>query len=312
MGWPPSGLATRYDMTGLEMRNLHLRSADWGKTWKKVSADAFETNMNGVFGEAEIGLPDGTILRGLWGQYLPYNREMRPTGYVQRSRDGSLTWEKPRLLLDPGKYKTYPKRIRRLRDGRLIVTGGVSVISNQKDGDVPEPFADIEPMLLVSSDQGRSWKGPIAVVPPESPGEWTEEWDAAELANGDLLGSFRRAPPGNPHGGHIRWQGVLVKSGASWVPGRLGPAPFPHSGHPELLATREGPVLYIAQSGICWSIDAGASWHSLGIAATGYYPRAVQAENGLIVVIGHIGGDDAYGAVDQSIVMDSFRLAKRK
>ena len=28
----------------------------------------------------------------------------------------------------------------------------------------------------------------------------------------------------------------------------VGPAPFPHSGHPELLATREGPILHLADT----------------------------------------------------------------
>ena len=39
-----------------------------------------------------------------------------------------------------------------------------------------------------------------------------------------------------------------------------------------------------------------------------YYPRSVQAADGRIFVFGHVGGDNAYGKVDQSIVMDSFRL----
>ena len=30
-----------------------------------------------------------------------------------------------------------------------------------------------------------------------------------------------------------------------------------------------------------------------------------------LAVFGHVGGDDAYGKVDQSIVMDSFRLVKK-
>lgn len=29
------------------------------------------------------------------------------------------------------------------------------------------------------------------------------------------------------------------------------------------------------------------------------------------MIFGHVGGDDAYGAVDQSVVMDSFRLEKK-
>src|SRR4051794_4842107 len=37
LNWPPAGLPD-YDMTGLELRNVHLRSSDAGKTWKQVSA----------------------------------------------------------------------------------------------------------------------------------------------------------------------------------------------------------------------------------------------------------------------------------
>ena len=42
-----------------------------------------------------------------------------------------------------------------------------------------------------------------------------------------------------------------------------------------------------------------------------YYPRGVQTTDGRIFVFGHVGGDDAYGAVDQSVVADSFRLEKK-
>ena len=59
-------------MTGLDLRNVHLRSTDAGKTWKQVSADAFKSCMNGVSGEAETALADGTVIRGVFGFYLPY------------------------------------------------------------------------------------------------------------------------------------------------------------------------------------------------------------------------------------------------
>src|SRR5713101_8036699 len=39
--WPPPG-APGYDMTGLDMSNVHLRSKDQGKTWRQVSADPFK------------------------------------------------------------------------------------------------------------------------------------------------------------------------------------------------------------------------------------------------------------------------------
>ena len=305
--WPPPG-HPGYDMTGLDLRNVHLRSTDAGKTWKQISADAFKSCMNGITGEAQTALADGTIVRGVWGYYLPYNPELPRTGYLERSTDGSKTWGMPEVLLDPEKYSAWPKRLRVLRDGRLIAIGGVArVPANSRTR--AEYNGLFEPLLMVSSDQGKSWKGPIAVVPAEYRARWGgEEFDAAELPNGDLLCVFRRADP-EKGGREARWQGVLKKSGDTWLPGEVGPAPFPHSGHPDVLATREGAILHVATNGIHWSSNAGHTWHKLDVPGTAYYPRAVQAADGRIFVFGHVGGDNAYGSVDQSIVMDSFRLA---
>ena len=184
--WPPTG-RPGYDMTGLDMRNVHLRSTDAGKTWKKVSADAFKSCMNGITGEAQTALPDGTIIRGVWGYYLPYNPELPKTGYLERSTDGSKTWGKPQVLLDPAKYSAWPKRIRVLRDGRLIAIGGVAhVPANSRTR--AEYNGLFEPLLMVSDDNGKTWTGPIRVVPAAYRDTWGgEEFDAAELANGDLL-----------------------------------------------------------------------------------------------------------------------------
>jgi len=140
--WPPAG-HPGYDMTGLEMSNVYLRSTDTGKTWKQVSADAFKTCMNGVTNEALTALADGSVLRGVFGFYLPYNPD-------------------------------------------------------------------------------------------------------------------------------------------------------------------------VATSGIHSTSDAGQTWHPLDVPGTAYYPRSVQTKDGRIFVFGHVGGDDAYGKVDQSIVMDSFRLKTKK
>jgi hypothetical protein len=310
LAWPPEG-QPGYDMTGLDLRNVHLTSTDAGKTWKQVSADAFKSCMNGVTGEAETALADGTIVRGVWGQYLPYNPELPKTGYLERSADGSKTWGKPEVLLDPKEYSAWPKRIRVLGDGRLIVIGGVAHVP--ADSRTRAEYSGLfEPLLMVSGDQGKTWKGPIPVVPAEHRANWGgEELDAAELPGGDLLCVFRRADP-DKGGRETRWQGVLKKSGDTWTPGEVGPAPFPHSGHPELLATREGPILHVATSGIHWTCDAAKTWHQLDVPGTAYYARAVQAADGRILVFGHVGGDDAYGKADQSIVMDSFRLVKKE
>ena len=310
LSWPPKG-RPGYDMTGLDLKNVHLRSTDSGKTWRQVSADSFESCMNGITGEAETALPDGTVLRGVWGYYLPYDPAAPKTGYLERSTDGTLTWGKAEVLLDPGKYSAWPKRVRVLRDGRLIVLGGVAPVpANSRTR--AEYNGLFEPLLLVSGDRGRTWQGPIPVVPADQRSNWGgEEFDAAELPNGDLLCSFRRTDPTN-RSREVRWQGVLKKSGDTWIADKAVPAPFPHSGHPELLATREGPILHVATSGIHWTNDAGKNWSRLDVPGSNYYPRSVQTADGRIFVFAHVGGDNAYGKVDQSITMDSFRLVKRQ
>ena len=61
--WPPVR-EPGYDMTGLDLRNVHLRSHDAGKTWQPVSADGFKSCMNGVTNEAATALAVGTVGRG--------------------------------------------------------------------------------------------------------------------------------------------------------------------------------------------------------------------------------------------------------
>lgn len=304
--WPPPGMPG-YDMTGLDLRNVHLRSTDSGKTWQQVSADAFKSCMNAAM-EGETSLADGTILRGVCGWYLPYNPELPQTGYIERSTDGSKTWSKPDVFLDPAKYTVWPKRIHRLHDGRIIVVGGIAYVPAFSK--TRAEYNDMwEPLLIVSKDNGKTWSGPIQVVPTKYRGIWGgEECDAAELPNGDLLFVFRRMVPELKK--EARWQGILKKSGDSWNVGEVGPSIFPHSGHPELLVTREGPILHVATSGISYTTDAGKNWHKLDIPGSLYYPRAIQTQDGQIYVFSHAGWDDPYGKTDQSIVMDKFRLKK--
>lgn len=291
-----------YDMTGLDLRNVHLRSSDQGKTWRKVSDDAFKSPMNGVSGEAEVALPDGTVIRGVFGYYLPYNSELPRTGFFQRSTDGTKTWQKPEVPLDPAKYTMWPRRLRVLKDGRLLAIVGVARVPANSLTRV-EYNQILEPLMLVSTNGGKSWSAPIEVVAPEQRKHWGgEEFDAAELPSGDLLCVFRKGAE------RVRWQNVMKKEGASWAFGTAAPSVLPHSGQPELLATREGPILHLATTGIHATTDAGKTWKKLAVPGTAYYPRSIQAKDGRIFAIGHAGGDDAYGKVDQSIVMDSFKL----
>lgn len=213
-------------MTELDLKNVYLRSSDHGKTWKHVSADGFKSCMNGVVLEVQTALRDGTMVRGVWGYHLPYDEDLPKTGYLQRSTDGSKTWGKPEVLLDPQEHSARPKRIRQLRDGRLIVTGGVAKVpANSRTRE--EYNRLFEPLLLASADRGKTWTGPLAVVPAEHRAGWGgEEFDAAELPNEDVLCVFRRRDP-KQNNREVRWQGLLKTSGDTWVPGDVGPAPFP-------------------------------------------------------------------------------------
>lgn len=321
--WPPvlaageSAVAGEaYDMTGLDLANVHLRSRDAGDSWQWVASDRFCSCMNGVTGEGAVALPDGTLLRGVWGPYLPYD-PVPYNGYLQRSGDRGVTWGPAELICREPGWLFWPKRLRLLRDGRILAGGGLFRIHGTADTR-SDWGRDAAPALFVADPGGRRWSGPLAVVPSEQDHQalgLTEEFDWAELDNGDLLVVLRadRAP-----GGPCRLQTRLAVAGGGWRPTSVGPAPFPHSGHPELLVAPGGIVLHVATTGLSWTADGGNTWHPLAVddglpslrpqAATGYYPRSVALADGRLLVLGHVGGDDGYGMADQSIVSLRFRL----
>lgn len=157
--WPPPG-HPGYDMTGLDLHNVHLSSTGAGKTWQQVSADGFKSCMNGVTNEAQTALADGSILRGVFGFYLPYDPDLPQTGFLQRSSDATKTWSKPEVPIDAAKFSAWPRRLHVLRDGRIAL---LAVVAQASAGSQTraEFSAVVEPVLLISSDQGRTWKGPV-------------------------------------------------------------------------------------------------------------------------------------------------------
>lgn len=312
LDWPPARdgrPVDEYDMTGLRLQNVHLTSADGGRTWVATSADTFRSCMNGVTGEAELALHDGTLLRGMWGPYLPYDDVPR-TGYMERSADAGATWSGPEVLLDDPDRLFWPKRIRALADGRLLAGGGL--IHRRPDHDHRAAwFDDATLALFVADADGRAWRGPLQVVADGYAGPpLTEEFDWAELASGDLLLVIRAG------GGAHRLQTVLPRQGDGWRPGAVVASTLPHSGHPELLRTADGAVLHLATTGLSGTTDAGRTWVDLPLddgldrlPATPYYPRSVPLASGQVLVVGHVGGDDGYGLSDQAIVCLRFELA---
>jgi hypothetical protein len=309
----PDLVDPRRDFTGLNQCIVYLRSRDGGVTWNKVSEYPFRGPVDALL-TGSTGLRDGTILRTLFGEYIPYDADALGTGLLQRSTDGAKTWDKLACLLSPDKFTVYTAGIRQLRDGRVAILGGVSRVPAGRTWD--EYYEGMEPLLLVSDDNGKTWGPPIQVIPEKNRKGWScEECDAAELPNGDLFWVFRRNVPEDAdkplrQRRHTFWQGVTEKHGNTWAPKWVGPAPFPNLGLPSLVATRQGAILLVNAGQ--WTANAGKTWHPVkNMPARAYYPKGVQLSDGRILVFAHIGSDDPYGVVDQSIVMDSFRLKAR-
>lgn len=306
------------DMTGLKQYIVCLRSRDSGATWNKVGQYPFRSPVNALV-VGSTGLRDGTILRAVFGTYLPYDTDLPGTGVLQRSTDGAKSWGKGACLLAPEDFTAYPAGIHQLRDGRVALVGGVSRVPAGRTWS--EYYPSMEPLLLVSCDGGKTWGPPIQVIPEENRKGWScEECDAAELANGDLFWVFRRSVPEDAdkpltQRRHTYWQGVTEKHGDTWTPKWVGPSPFPNLGLPSLVAIRQGVILLINAGQ--WTANAGKTWHPIknypaGMSsARAYYPKGVQLADGRILVLAHIGSDDPYGVVDQSIIMDSLRLKAR-
>ncbi len=300
----------RRDMTGLDQQIIYLRSNDGGETWKRLGERPLLHNPVNVAASGTTCLGDGTLLRAFFGGYVYYD-DVPETGVVQRSTDTAKTWDRLRSVLAPEKFTFCPVGLRPLRDGRVALLGGVSAMSSDRPSS--EWYAVMAPRLLISADSGMTWGHPIHIIPKEYRKDWScEECDMAELPNGDLFWVFRRAMPEDAdkpafQRRHTYWQGVAEKRGNTWRPKGAGPSPFPNLGLPNLLAMREGAILLVNAGH--WTADAGKTWHPVkNIPDRPYYPKAVQLADGRILVFGHIGTDDPYGVVDQSIVMDSFRL----
>jgi hypothetical protein len=306
-------LDPKFDFWGLNLAAKYLRSTDGGRTWREFRSDVFKALYpHGYSAQATIGLKDGTIVRRVNGDDLRQDPSVPHTAYLQRLPPHASNWGPPQVLLDPTRYTYQISRLRYLRDGRLIATGNYWKVPAStpppKRANVPSSF-----LLMVSSDDGKTWKNGLT-IPPDLGYVPGNEWDTAELPNGDLLAMMRTLDSPS-HKVQVRKQGVLEKDGSGWVLTNVRKAPFPRSGHPELLATREGPILDIATTGVHYTSDGGKTWTSLPFSPklsyeSNYYPRAVQTDDGVIHVFSHVGGDDPYGQTDQSITMDTFRLVR--
>ncbi len=315
-----------------------FESADEGETWTRLPAINPTMTLQSKSGYYQYGkgsnrgtvvLQDGTMVRPVC---LP-DAEMtfETAGYVERSTDGGKTWGKKIYVLPVKDYQVLAMIVRQLRDGRLVLFAGCWSKTNGTPGQFRVPWGTRElgglvKMMFVSSDKGKTWCKPIVLM-PEDVGA-CEESDFCELPNGDLFWVHRvthfpdhetervKSPfavkmgttPPLSYWYQDRMQSIVHKKGKTFVAGECEPANIPHSGYPMVMYTQEGIVLHLATDGVNWTSDLGKTWTRIDMPGTPYYPRALQLKDGKFVVVGHIGSDDNYGTVDQSIVQQTFRL----
>jgi len=323
--WGLTSYPFERDFSHLDLRAVYLRSTDGGATWELFRSEPYQSlGPHGYSGQAVIGLRDGTILRRVNGYDNRGYSMAPPTAYLQRLAPGATEWSEPQVLMDPAQYTYQLSRIQRLSDGRLLATG------NYWEVPAGESYAQTPPaaqgwVLMVSSDEGLTWQRALTEPAAQEDRAPPNEWDTAELPNGDLLAMMRTYatyPDGRTNRSvQLRRQALLRTQGDGWAMEPPVPAPFEHSGHPELLATRQGVVLSIATHGppgsahaVHYTADAGATWKPLDFDPgrtykSAYYPISLQTEDDTVYVFSHRGADDGYRAgLDQAVIMDTFRL----
>ncbi|MBI3920252.1 MAG: exo-alpha-sialidase [Armatimonadetes bacterium] len=319
-----------------------LESADGGATWTRLPAINPTVVLERKSGYYQYGkgsnrglvvLPEGTMVRPVC---LPDAEMTQETaGYVERSTDGGKTWGKKIYVLPLKEYQVLAMLIRRLRDGRLVLFAAGWKRNDGTPGAFVVPWTTrslggLTKMMFVSSDKGKTWSKPIVIMPTEVGA--CEESDFCELPNGDLFWVHRvthfpdhstdrvQTPfalkmgpnPPQSYWYQDRMQSIVHKRGKTFVAGECEPASLPHSGYPMVMHTQENIILHLATDGMNWTADRGKTWTRLDVPGTPYYPRALQLKDGTILVVGHIGSDDNYGTMDQSIVQQTFRLRVTK
>ena len=167
LNWPPEG-HPGYDMTGLDLRNVHLRSTDAGKTWTAGQCRRVQVVHERRHGRG----PDGPGRRhdpprclGFLSALRPGVAEDRIPAAVQRRHEDlgqarGLARRRRILRL----AETDPRAPRRPAD-RARRAWPTFPPNSRTRAEFSKLF---EPLLLVSADNGKTWKGPIAASFPRS------------------------------------------------------------------------------------------------------------------------------------------------
>ena len=297
------GLPRGYDKSKYQMEVVMLESNDGLETWKEISRQPVRFQHSaGSFGQARTR--DGRFLRFAWSCYS-LDASIAPNEVFFESADNGRTWKKmPPFHND--RFASWPHRLRTLRDGTLVLCVPLRPKWG-KETDYPtrtarrlDVVADMQMNLFISHDQGRTWSGPLPILP----GQNVSETDFVELPDGNLLfiNNSIFANPGRQ---------LVYRDSNRFTP---GPLERVHSGTvPETVClTDDGILIGCMRAGnYYWSDDLGQNWQPLeGARGNGevYQPWIQYLSGGKVACAGHYGLDDPIGQRDQYISLQTFSV----
>lgn len=301
------GLPLKYQVSfcngspDVRTESVVMRSHDEGKSWREVGR-ADDRGLMNVF--AYASLSDGSLLRGIDTSYVSFSRDDVPVMGIERSSDDGKSWSLSSVLLEKDWFGC-PYRLKRLSDGALVVLCACSSgfgpgrPRRLRGTQRPHVIRELEVMLWITHDEGKSWAGPLVVLPDID--AW--EPDFVELASGDLLivNSTVQGGPAVRQYVHRRGR-TFIPGPVSRVVSGVAPETFCVTRSGLLVgATRHGPYT-------C-SNDEGATWHEIsGLPRCNYQPQIIELADGRLLCAWHMHGDCVFGEHHQFVGQHVFAL----
>ena len=274
---------------------------------------SFKGDVEGNAGCDKVVNSDGSI--GYCHTQYPHGDFMG----VEVSTDAGQTWGGVSYLVSQQEMdRSIIPRVKALRDGRVVAVVGLRNRTVSRRGVVSPPMSKEYPLLhymavgtfIGPMNETLVWEKPIPILDPKH--GWGVESDFVELPNGTLFFMHRASDcptsepncvvgaGGSPHAqNHI--QNLMIRNSDGSFSIQPPTSTFPNYQWPCLVLTKTNVLLHIQESSSRYSLDFGNSWNLLKetgksgrVIVTKYYPNAVEASDGTIVVTSHNTADDAY------------------
>jgi hypothetical protein len=299
--WEALGIPLGYVNNPKDIRTdtVVLKSTDGGKNWQETG----RAPVKAINAFCWASGSDGKILRVMTNDVYYFQPDNKTEMFCEGSSDGGTTWQRQGVVL-PG-YHCYPYRMKRLRDGTLVL------VSPYFDAFGPgRPRAgrltkrayvrqELTCGVFTSTDDGKTWSLPLTAFPSL----WTWEPDFVELLSGDLLFVNSDMQDGPQVRQYFR------KTPKGFIP---GPVYDIASGRaPETLVYAKSGLLVGSLRGVGYmcSNDEAATWQMISdMPNCKYQPYMIELSDGRFLNVWHEGADMRVGDGQQWLGNHTFRL----